>query len=664
MTENRSKNRIGRFFASTTDRVYRAIRKGPVGRFFSAYSVSNGLYNGMLLRPVRRRKQGSPLRRGLAKAMDRSLLRGLAHSILNRICRCSLRTVGLFLFTTGAYSAVINWLIASVWQDSAPDALGLFVGLALILVGFLLFFSGTSVGYAVGRSATLGVVLREVLGLSEDVFADMPQQGKQGYVLTVPLGMAVGTLSALIGPLYLLVAVLLLLLALVVFTTPEAGVLLLIFVVPFIGLLPYSELLLAVGVLLSLCGYACKLLRGTRAFHMEIQDAVVLALLVSVLLGGFSASDGAFSRSVTAAVLIALYFSAVNTLTTPQWLQRCRRTLLGSATVAAMYAIVQFVVALAEAIQSPREVNMAEIGRAVRAGFLDHSTFAYFMVLVFPFAMYAFARMRAHHRLPAGLACVSIVVATALTWVQSAWIAMAVELIVMCLVCAKRFVPYMLMLLSLLPVVVVLLPATLRERIARVLFEGSDLASSRTGVAGEFAAQVFFERGSGFFGRGAGLLRLLFGLGDGGIEAVCVLYTELDSAALVVSFNFWLYRLMEGGVLGVILPALLFFLLLQNCFSILHRMSNTKEYVLPVAGVVTVCGVLVSSIFRYAWYDPAALLAFFAVTSLITADARYHRSQEMPVNEMDSSTSFAEFEYQIKGSARSAAPQEEVKDEP
>lgn len=645
------KTRAGRFFASVTDRVYAAIAKSPVGRFFSAYAASDRVFRESAVSCLpgmgRHRKRGNPVRRGVARAMDRSLLRRASHSIIRGVCHYSLRTVGLFLLTMGAYTAIFNWLIASVWQGNAPDAFQWYVGLSLAVVGMLLLCSDLSVGYALSKGRISGFVLREMLGISEDVLADMPRTGRQGYVVTVPLGMLMGAVTALLGPAYLFLGWVLFLVGLLVFMTPEAGIVLLVLYAPFGGLLPVGTLWMALLAFLSLTGYLCKLLRGTRAFHMEIQDFVVLLLLLLTLLCGVSAGVGAWERVVLLALLLALYFPAVNTLATPQWLTRCRCALLGSATVASMLGILQFVLAAVVAVQSPREVAISSLGEAVRAGFADQVAFAFFMVAVFPVALYTFLRARPRYRILSGLTCVSVLIATALSFVQSAWVALALEIAVLVFLCARRAVPYLLAGLVLLPVAFLLLPHAWRDGIAEVLLRSGDMSAVRLRAAGKLISRLFFEGGEGFFGLGAGVLRLLFGLGAGGVERVSVLYSEVGAVELVPTMNFWLYSLATGGILGILLPVALIVLLLQNCFSS-HRLVKERGVCLPLAGVVTVCGVLFFFAFRSPLYDAAAVLAFLAVIFLISADARYHRSAQSPMDVQGNSISYAEAEYQIK----------------
>ena len=647
----KQKKSFARALVGVTERAYTAIARSRIGRFFSAYSESEAaLHDTVVARAWRKRRVNhgkTSLRKGVARAMDRSKARVVARKVLDFVSTCSLRTVGSFLLTTGLYYAIVHWLVLAVWQGGAVDPIGLFFALCALVLGAILLCANTSIGHAIASSVLGGWFLRSILGFSEDSLADIPREGRQTFVLTVPFGMLMGALTAFVGPALLFVSLLILLFALLIFSVPEAGVVLLILYVPFGGFVAHNTLWLALASLLVLAGYTFKLMRGTRAFRLEIQDLSVMALLLFALIMAFSAKRGKYEGAIAAASLMAIYFPAVNMLSTPGWLSRCRWALITSSTGAAMISILQFAIALTKALQGAVSFEVQTLGEVVRAGFADASVFAYFMVLAFPFALYGFLRTKTRHRVLAGLACVSIVVATALTFVQSAWLAIVVELIVTCLVYGKRFVPYMLGVLALIPGGVALMPTSWRAAVSRVLLERSDLSFSRARSVGEFATRVYFEKGEGFFSRGQGLLRLLFGLGEGGMETVCVLYTTLPPREMIQNFNFWMQGLADGGVLGVILPAIFFFLFLQNCLSIMRHARNMDDHVLALVGVLMLSGVLVLSAFRYAWYDSAALLAFFLVTSLITADSRYHRACDIYEEEVINTEDFVEVDFQI-----------------
>lgn len=653
--------RIGRFFAFLTDRVYHAVSAGPLGRLFGSYERADRYFHKTALvraaHPPRRRYQTVTARGRIAAAMEKSVLRRGAYGLMQGFLRCSLRTVGSFFLTSGIYSALISLLVAVVWQERAPNGFYLFLAFAVTLFGGMLLFSDRSVGYAVYTGRLTGTLLHDSLGVSSDAMREIPEIGKSMCAVAVPLGMLFGSITAFTGPFYPFLVLLLSVLMLVILTTPEAGILIALLSAPFAGLLPHAALWLALLVVVSGLGYLGKLLRGTRAFRMEIQDFALLLLLVGMLLTGVSAAGGSAIRTTAlCAVLILCYFPAVNILATPTWLLRCRWGLLFSATATALMGIIQFVLSLITALQGTRGVSMEALGGAVRAGFSDNGMFAFFMVIAFPFTLHAFMRAKsAAHRTTAGFSCVSVLAATVLTWAQSAWLALLIEIVVLALVCKKQSFPYILIVALLLPIVLLVIPDA--YRVAFFAF----LRSGNMTEGGALAGKVLFSGGEGFFGVGESVKHILFGFGVGGLDRIGVLYGISGTGNL----SFWWTRFFEGGLLGVLLPAIFLFFLLQNCFSILPHGPKTQSAVAPASGIAMVTGALLLFLFVDAWQDPAALLLFFLLCAILTADARHRRILHVRPENIVQNAAFAEIEFRtgkIRGKHKNAT-QEDVDDE-
>ena len=634
--------RVGRSFSSFTNRVYRTVAAGPLGRIFGSYHRADAYFQNTALmralRPKANKKQGNTARRMMASAMDQSLLRRAAYGVLNGLCCCSLRTLGVFFAVASCYSVAISWLISVLWQQGTLDGFHVFLALGIFAFGVILMFSKNSVAYALEKGRLTGGILHRLLGVSADYVKQIPAQGVQMYAVAVPFGMLVGTVVALTGPLYPALALLFASLMLLMLTTPEAGILLLLLATPFVGFLPYSYLWLVLGVVLSCFGYLFKVMRGTRAFRMEIQDFTVLAILVLTLLGAASAAAEPLLGVCLSALMILVYFPAVNILATPNWLKRCHVGLMLSATATALVGILQFLIKLFSS-RFPIS-SFDELGAAVRAGFSTNIIFAYFMVLAFPFALYAFMHVRtAARRISVGFACVSILAAAILTWVQPAWIALVLEIVVLLLLCKRQSFVYIMLGILLIPVTLLALPQPYRA--AFLEFMGANAPVSGTAMA----KQVFFGGGEDFFGYGAGVARMLFGLGFGGMERVGVLYAFPSSYEGV---SFWWARWFESGILGVFLSGALFFLLLQNCFSLLAGSSRVRTNVAPPAGISMTLGALLLSCFTDTWGDPTAMLPFFVLIAIIAADARNRRSVQTSLHTGVQSPSRVEVEYRAK----------------
>lgn len=641
---------IVRWFAVFTHFVYEVIAEGFLGRIFTAYEAVNkkfreSLFGRLIVRLTERGggKYYRAVRRNLALAMDRSFLLNGILRVLRGLCRCSLRTFGLFLITSGAYSGIMFWLFSVVWGSTAVGAISLFGGVAAAVVGIPLLFSENSLGYALAKGAFFGKLLTGMFGVSDYELKNVEKKGYRGYAISIPLGMVVGALCALISPFYLLAGILALLLLLLVLSVPEAGIMLLTVFLPFAGLVPQGDRWILFLSVLPLVGYFGKLVRGNRIFHLEVQDLPVLLMVPMFLISGVSvAGEEGIVRALTCALLVCVYFLIVNVVATPRWLHRCRISLIVAATAASLFGGAQFLYAVLTQGWS----SFAMLGPGVRAGFVDHTTFAYFLVLAYPFTITAFASVKKRfHRVLTGLAMLAVACATVLTWVQSAMIALLVMTVVFLLMHNRRVFPFVLVGSGLLPAVIAVLPDGARRTMLNALRETSGVAIDRSLDAGNFAGRVFFEQGTGLFSRSAGLSRLLFGLGNGGIEHFCALYTTLPAGEVARSLNFWLYNLLEGGVVGVLLPALFFFLLCQNCFSMLRLKVEKSHRYSAISGIVLVCGVLILSIFRYSWYDPAALTVFFVATAMIGADARYARYRCPSEPTVVNSATAAELDY-------------------
>lgn len=641
---------IVRLFAILTQFVYKVFAEGFLGKIFTAYDAVNKKFRSSLLGrlAVRFTEHGGSrwyraVRRTLARAVDRSLILSGMARVLNVLYRCSLRTIGLFLVTSGVYTGIMFWLFYVVWGSSVVSAVSLFGGGVAVVVGLALLSSDNSLGYSLMKSALFGKMIVGALGVSGYKLKNIEKKGLHGYTVAVPIGMVVGALGALISPLYLLMALLSVLLFLLVLSVPEAGIMIFTVFIPFAGFVPQSEKWILLLGLLPLIGYLGKLLRGNRAFHLEVQDMPVLLMIPAFLISGISvAGREGVSRALLCAALICVYFLIVNVVATPRWLDRCRIALIVAATLAALFSGAQFLYAALTMGWS----SLAQLGPNVRAGFADHTTFAYFLVLTFPFTISAFVSVRRKlHRVLAGLAMLAVVCATVLTWVQSAVLALVVMTLAFMLLHDRRTLPFVLVGGGLLPAVIAVLPNAARRGMLGALRENSGVAIARSLDAGRFAGRVFFEGGTGLFSRGAGVARLFFGLGSGGIERVCVLYTTLPSHEVTRAMNFWLYSLMEGGVIGILLPALFFFLLCQNCFSALRPETPKSHRYAAITGILVVCGVLILSVFRYSWYDPAALAIFFVATAMVGADTRYARHRYPPEPPRVNSPTSAEVEY-------------------
>lgn len=645
---------IIRFFTFLTNVVYAVLSVSGLGKIFTSYSNleqrfrSSGI--GRCLNTSERAgsRGRRAVRRGIALAMERSILVRGVSCFWTLLCRSSLRTIGVFWITTGTYSGLMYWLFTFVWKSGAVDVMNLFWGAGFLLLGILLLPSEASLAFALTKSLFFGKLFVSGLGISDGGIQGEERNGQAGYAIAVPLGMVMGAISALTSPLHLIVGFITVLLFLMVLSIPETGVVLLLLLVPFVGFLPQRGLWLVLMTALPLIAYIGKLLRGNRAFHVEVQGLPVLLMMVLFLLCGVSVAGGsAWRGALLSVLLLAFYFLTVNVIATPRWMNRCRVALILSAAASAVIGIVQFVYA---AVLAEGRSSFGQLANAVSAGFDDRIIFAYYLVIAFPFTLAAFVTDKNRYRLFTGLALLLILAASALAFVPGAIMALIIMSLVFLLIYERRSFPFVLAGGLASPLVILLLPSVMRRGLMGLLHTAPNSAFVRNPATRGLASRVFFDQGIGIFSRSSGFSRLLFGLGYQGPERFCALYVAVPEMQLAGSTSFWTYRLLEGGILGVILPAAFFFLLLQNCFSVLHQRGDKRFIFSAVVGIVMTVGVLVVGIFHYTWYDPAAMVLFFTVAALIAADGRCEREKQVVIpKDMNEDGYVAEMDYYGSG---------------
>ena len=623
----KKKSSVFRYLQFITDYFYHIVRCSVFGRVFSSYDTLDRKFSSGVTGRIGTGsgKVRRTIRQNVADAMENNAVVRFSCRLRDWILSCGLRTAGLFFVIVGIYSSIMFWLGNYVWQAQLVSSTSFVAGIAAAGLGVLLLFSDLSVGYALLHSFLIRKVLIAMLDLSGDMLEEVPKNGKQYYVFAVPLAMIFGTLFALFRPLSVLAAVLWICILLLELAVPEAGVFLSLLFIPFAGFLPSGKALILVSALLPLLGYFAKIIRGNRSFRMEIQDLPILIFAVWVLASSVSFARGAFPAAVQMLLFVSFYFVVVNVIATPGWLARCRSAILFSGTVSALIGILQFILAIADGV--------APAG-AVHAGFADCTTYAYFLILAYPFALVTLFGARKQYRLPALLAVLVIAAGAVLSTTESAAAAILVMTLISLLVYEKRFLFAGIYGAGVAAALYAMLPAPFRTRLRTLLAE----EGARVPVSHLFTEKT---------GVGSGFSRFLFGLGTGGAERFSYLYLPTQVPITAQNTGFFAYILCCYGFFGLLAVCFFLFLLWQNAFSVFLSGRYGEKALSPMIGIALAPGLLLFAFFHYTWYDPAAATLFFAVCALFAAHMRYERLHNGKSDAEKNDSFSAEYEYFI-----------------
>lgn len=637
--------RIGSFFSRIAKWIYHMIAVSFVGRLFTSYEgCDRALHTAYLFGGGKRGratgKRHYTVRRAIACAMEQNLLSRAIRTVAAALCFTALRTLGFFCTALGGF-----WLILYGVELFSPLSglvtwAHLIAGFILIGVGVLLLLSDRSLGSTLCQGSLVGLLLFRALGISDELAGSAPQRGESHYLLALVFALFTAALGILTTPLSLLAVLLTLLIVLAVISVPEAGFLLTLCALPFSRLLVDSDFLTLFFIVLTLVGYVGKILRGNRTFRIDWQDLPLALMLVLFFVGGFSVTGASVRGAVFRNLLSVLfYLVSVNILATPQWLMRARAALGLSAATAAGFGIANlfYTIAVSEGVSLSL---MMRYGSVMCVGFADTRAFALYLVIAFAFLLPAVRHARGGRRLFAVLATLLVGAAIVLTGMTGAWLAALAVSVVLLLASDYRSLFAVLFGGGALTATAFLLPETARKAFFG-LFKDVNLPIRTEGRA--FVRKLLLGDGEGFLGRESAFLRVIFGVGEGGIPALYPYLGNLAVPFTYEAYHFWQCMLVEYGIFGVLLPALFLFVLLQNSFSVLARASQGKH--LACVGVCFSAAMLVFSFFGYAFYDKAVLAAFFAAAALIGADLRYSHERLPSAEEMTSDATFAHIEY-------------------
>ena len=632
--------------------LYHLIAVGFFGRLFTAYGASDRLFDGSRLSRSRRSALRSGARRGgrrtLAYVMERNVLQRAARRLTDIICLYNMRTLGVFFLTMGAFTLMMYFLSALVWEGRDAVGAAFIVGVAGVALGVPMLFSDRSFGYLLRRGAFFWFGLTMALGISDDALHDVEPKGRSGMLVALPFGIFAGIVFSFLNPEIVLAVLLLILLTALVLSVPESGVLLLLFVLPLSGFMTHGRELLLFLFFLLFVGYLIKWICGNRTFRLEVQDYPVLLLLLLFVFSGVSAADGeARSSALFCAAALVAYFLTVNMMATPGWLARGRVALAASGSLSAVIGIVQFIVA---AVQATSGTDAATLGAVVRAGFSASVSFAWFLIVAFAFLFPSLWELNKKQRWLGIAACVLMLGATALSQVQSAAAALVLIMLTFALLYHHRALPVTLFGAGLISAVTAMLPTAVSGSMLAALREPETRTAGRAETA-RVLSRIFFGNGDGVFGQSHGMRRFLLGMGRGGLAMIYPAFTDTGAAFEPALCNFFMGFVAEFGVLALIVPAALFFLLLQNCFTALAAAKERDEArpAAAFAGIGLTVASLFYACFHYTWADPTALSLLFVTLALICASLRYGRARTASaVEEEAEDGSRADLDYRMR----------------
>lgn len=591
--------------------IYNAFVGGFFGRIFSSYKKLQSSFEGSFLKEFifgdrRFKKFFRRLRKFLSSNIEDCFIVTRGQRMIHFFSSAPLNYYGNFLSFFGVYTCVVYFVRLLVSGISSASSDYLFIGIGAIIISLPLLFSRISMASALQKSVIGRMLIEATFGISDETIKkhSAVRKGKGNVMLF--LGLVAGILTFFIHPLTIILAILFFVLVCFIAVSPEIGVLITIFVLPFCSFMSNPTIALCGIVLLTAFFYVIKLIRGKRVFKLELVDAAVLLFALMIYFSSVFSAGGEGSRNaaLVSCALMLGYFLLVNLMRTEKWIKRCVFALVSSGSIVAMIGVLEYF--FGKSSSQWLDVRLfTNIRVRVVSLFDNPNVLATYLVLIFPFALNFFilAKKR-NEKFLSAIVCAAFVVATVFTWSRGAWIAMVLTFFVFFTVYSRKTLRIFGAAILAAPVLPMILPDNLLDRAFSILNFSDSSISYRiyTWIGSLRVVGDHFLGGIGF-----------------GPEAFAKIYPAYAFAGIESaehSHSLPLQILIGMGIGGLLVFVALIFLYLQKTLEYVRKPESSSSKFYVTAAVASVIGALVMGAFDYIWYNYRVFYIFWIVIAL------------------------------------------------
>ncbi|MBQ8848917.1 MAG: O-antigen ligase family protein [Clostridia bacterium] len=611
-------------FDKFSDFIYNAIKNSFFGKIFTSYTKEQEAFDNSYLRAHFAnsgliKKYFRNFRKFLSKEFESSYILNMITKASKGLVTMPLRTLGNFFFSFGIYVVIIYLLRLFLPVISEADISYAIIGIIVCVSAIPMLLSHDNIASAVGKSAVLGALFSNVFGYREEVFKQRTNLSKAKSNVMIFFGMALGILTVAVHPLVILSVIVLTVMVALIFVSPEIGIVISLFVIPFLSFFEYSALMLGLLVLIICVSFLVKLIRGKRILKFEIIDLAVVFFAVIIYFSGAISAGGfeGYKEVLLSCELILGYFLIVNLMRTEQWIRRCISALVTSGTIVAFIGIGQyFFNSLSSEAWLDTEYFYDIKGRAVSL-FDNPNILAIYLVIVLPFALYMMiSAQKGRAKLLGAISVASVLLCIVLTWSRGAWLAAIFCLVLFLLIYSRKTLRYMLLSCMFVPFLPFFLPQSVVRRFTSI----GDLADSST------MYRVYTWRGT------LNMIKEYFmggiGYGSTAFQNIYPQYAYAGIEAAEHSHSLFLQILVGTGIIGLIAFALIIFLFTQMNFEYIKNSKDMSGKLIVTAAFCAILASLLFGMFDLTWYSYRIFFLFWAVMAIASACVRVGRDEE------------------------------------
>ena len=612
------KSFIGYLLDKLSYAIYKALIGGLFGFIFSAYydelgAFENGSIYNILKIGSKPRKLLRRIRGYISQSFDNSYILNKIRSGVCGLADLSTKSYGRFALLFGIYTLLFYFVKLLIPAIGVANQDYLYIGIITCIISIPLLISDKTLAQAAYESRITKVIFSDLFGYREELFE--VKHGTKSDAFSgqaMFLGLALGVMTFFVHPAIILTVIAIFAALVFIFTSPEIGVLISLFALPFVSLTKYPTVFLSAIIVTTTISYLIKLIRGKRVIRFEIIDVAVVLFLIALYVSGCITVGGtdSYLSALVACCLLSGYFLVVNLIRTEAWIKRCIYATVIAGTVTAFIGVLQY--ALGYAINNWIDVTMfTDIYGRATSTFDNPNYLATYLVVVFPFALYLFNQAKGfREKALTAISCASIVLCVVFTWSRAAWIAIIISFVAYLIIVTRKSFKYILAVIMVIPAISAFIPQSVINRFMSI----GNIADSSTLYRLYTWNGCVNMIGDYFWGG--------IGYGQTAFENIYPLYAFAGIETAVHSHNLYLQIIISMGVGGILCFAAVMFFFAQNALSYVRAPFNENTSLIASASFISIVAMLIIGLFDFVWYNNAVFFMFWAAMAFGVAATR------------------------------------------
>ena len=615
--ENKNLKPQGQVSRSKFDRasswLFSKLKASPLGKLFSCYDRINGKFTEKIRARKKRKKSKKKFeaKRKIARVFEHSFFVNKVPVFMSHLLRTSVRDYGVALFTMG-FIMLILYPVQS-FIDFVSVSFSTFIsGIIICICAIPLLFSAKSLAECVLGSKPLSAVMFDWLGIKKDSFRAAKEQNTHTYPnIFFFFGLFMGIISHIAGPKNVILITVITALAYMILSSPEAGIVTLIFLLPFVSI---THLIL-ITIYIDIC-YIVKYLIGKRTFKFELFDAFIIGVL-ALLIYGYAVSvniSEAHIPTLINAALVLCYFAISNLIRSKDHYKRCINAITYSVAITCIVGVLQFTFGKLNITWHGIEA-FSNIKERITSTFYDPDVFAIYICVTIPFILLSlFSGSKISQRIFGLITLALAFTCIGMAQSRGALVAAIVELIVFLIIYNRNFIYLAIFIAAAIPVLYYSLPASMLNAI--LAFGGAAIGTPGKPELAEFTASIF--------------KRSPFGIGIGENNLISALHGMGITDEPSDLGNLYFQMLSSFGVIGVAVVAAFALMFLVLSLTFISKAKNKYRRINGSAGFVSFIGILVSGVFCYSLKSSELVFITFVAIGFTMAYYKIERELDKP----------------------------------